>query len=570
MPRFFIATKCIIATIHMNELREEIKQILGVDSVHLEHPSDPTHGDFSTNIAMVTAQSEEKNPRELAEEYVERLGGAKLSCVAKIEVAGPGFINFYMDREFFVQGVTHAVKEADNFGKNKSQQGTKTIFEYTDPNPFKVFHIGHLMSNTIGEAFSRLAEFSGAEVRRVTYQGDVGMHVAKAIWGMQQMIAAGEAVDTIEALGDAYARGATGAKENEATQQEIVALNKKIYERSDTSINELYDSGRELSLTYFDTVYDRLGTQFHHNFFESESAVLGEQLVREHADVFAESDGAIVYEGEKHGLHTRVFVNSEGLPTYEAKELGLARIKYEWWAYDKSIVVTGNEINEYFKVLLAAMNEVYSDLASKTVHQSHGMLRLTTGKMSSRTGDVLSAEELLNNTQGDVLQRMEGRDIAEPEDIADIVAVGALKYAILRQAPGKDVVFDPEQALSFEGDSGPYIQYTYVRTQSILNKAGEAGIESSFANVPEEITDIERLIYQFEEVAQKAATEYAPHHVVTYITELASSFNSFYAHTKIVDSENEYASYYVAVTAAAGHILKNGLWLLGIAVPERM
>lgn len=584
----------------MNTLKQAIEAALGVTGVHLEYPNDPAHGDFATNIAMnefskivveLKKQQEDrkgrdvsrsenvrifqgilrngkliKNPRELAEMYVEKLRAANIPHVATIEIAGPGFINFRMERTFFSSAVAQALHAGDEYGKGATYGGTKYIFEYTDPNPFKQFHIGHFMSNTIGEAFSRLAEWNGAEVKRVTYQGDVGMHVASAIWGMQQMQSEGASVETMEALGEAYARGATALKEDAAIKAEIQAINKHVYERSDDAINELYDRGRALSLAYFETIYQRLGSRFDYNFFESESAPIGKKLVEEHPDIFTKSDGAIVYEGEKHGLHTRVFINSEGLPTYEAKELGLARIKHDWYPYDVSVVITGNEINEYFKVLLAAMNEVYPELAVKTIHQSHGMLRLPSGKMSSRTGDVITAEALLDTTRDRALTVMQEPD----EHIAEMIAVAGLKYAILRQSPGKDVVFDPEQALSFEGDSGPYIQYTYVRTKSILEKAADAGITASTDTFPEDSTDIERLLHRFPHVIEEAAEKYAPHTIVTYVTELASAFNTFYAGTKILDTDNPYAPYYLALTEAVGHTLKNGLFVLGIDVPERM
>lgn len=529
---------------------------LGVGSVDfiVEHPAELSHGDYAANVALVAGKEEGKNPQELAEAIVQVLRQAQDNLnLRKIEVAGPGFINFYLTRDFFANSIK---KIDEDFGKNKSLKGQKILIEYTDPNPFKQFHIGHLMTNTVGEALARILEYSGARVRRVNYQGDVGMHVAKAVWGKLQKPEA--------AWGDAYAYGAQKFEEH---KEEITELNKKIYDRSDSEINTLYDEGRQESLEYFEEIYKILDTSFDHYFFESQVGVLGKKLVEERVgDVFTESDGAVVFSQEKSGLHTRVFLNSQGLPTYEAKELGLAKLKYDWWKYDSSLIVTGNEIDEYFKVLQRAMAFVYPDLAKKTHHISHGMLRLPSGKMSSRTGDVITGMSLIEELKAYALERMKDKD----EQIAEHVAIAAIKYTILKQTMGKNIIFDQEKSLSLEGDSGPYVQYTYVRTQSVLAKARQEKVKASTKGKIPEVVEVEKLLYRFPEMVEQATKEYAPHTVVHFLTELASSFNTFYAQEKIVDTNDPHAPYKVALTKAVGQALKNGMWLLGIPVPERM
>jgi arginyl-tRNA synthetase len=277
-------------------------------------------------------------------------------------------------------------------------------------------------------------------------------------------------------------------------------------------------------------------------------------VVEENLDkVFESSDGAVVFKGaEEEGLHTRVFINSDGLPTYEAKELGLAKIKFDEFPYDQSIVVTGNEIQAYFKVLLKAMSLVFPDLAAKTKHVAHGMLRLPTGKMSSRTGDVITAEFLL-------AEAMKAR-----EDVTEPIAVAAIKYSILKQAPGRDIIFDLEKSLSFLGDSGPYLQYTAVRAQAIISKAPNLMAELA----GEEPTAAEKLLIRFPDLAAFAAQELAPNYIVTYLLELASAFNAYYAQNRIIGSGAE--NYRLALTAAVAQVLKNGLELLGIQTPDKM
>ena len=358
-------------------------------TVTLERPADLGNGDFSTNVAMAGAKKAGKNPRILADEIVLALMSKQDEDLASVEAAGPGFINFRLSKTYFQKAFTEALALGTAFGENNALSGKKTIVEYTDPNPFKEFHIGHLMSNTIGESVARLTEASKADTKRACYQGDVGMHVAKAVWGMKKSERSqqGNPSELIAWLSQSYALGAMGFEKDETIKKEVTEINKKIYQHSDPDIDHLYNLGRKISLTYFETIYARLGTKFDHYFFESETAGFGKEIVEKHPSIFEASDGAIVYKGdESMGLHTRVFINKEGLPTYEAKELGLAMIKYDASRYDISIVITGNEVNDYFKVLLDAMGKVFPELAAKTEHYSHGMLRLTTGKMSSRTG----------------------------------------------------------------------------------------------------------------------------------------------------------------------------------------
>ena len=246
------------------------------------------------------------------------------------------------------------------------------------------------MSNAIGESLSRIFEFQGAKVKRVCYQGDVGIHVAKAIWGKME----NEKLN----WGQAYAYGAQMYDEDENARKETIELNKKIYARTDKNINKLYDAGKKESLKHFGKIYKKLKTKFDYFIFESEVGPIGKKIVEKGLKdkIFEKGEnGAIIFKGEKYGLHTRVFINSEGLPTYEAKDLGLAEIKYKKYKYDQSFIITGNEVNEYFKVMLCAMDKINPDLAKKTKHIGHGMMRLPEGKMSSRTGNVITAETLI-------------------------------------------------------------------------------------------------------------------------------------------------------------------------------
>ena len=537
----------------------------------VDHPTDKnTEADYFSNVAMVTAKRVGQAPRQLALQLAAALEGI-IPQVEKIEVAGPGFLNFTLRRDFFSEKITTVLKVGDAWGKNNLWSGKKVLVEYTDPNPFKEFHIGHLFTNAVGESIARLFMMNGANTKRVNYQGDVGLHVAHSLWGMLKLNITADSKFTAKDLGKAYALGATTYKTDEAAAIEIREINKKVYHRGDEDINALYDAGRKVSLEYFETIYALVDTQFDEYFFESEVGPLGKELVLNNPDIFPPSDGARIFDGEARGLHTRVFLNKEGLPTYEAKELALAKLKSErFGGYDHSVISTANEINEYFKVLLSAMAEVYPELANKTEHIGHGMVRLTTGKMSSRTGDVIAAKDFVAEVAEAARQKMKESTGKEDSELANDIAIAAIKYATLRGSILQDSTFDKEKALSFEGDSGPYLQYTHARICSVLDKATEAGVLPSTQLPPSTAYAVEKLVYQFPEVIVTALAERAPHKVATYLTELASEFNSFYSQEKIADANDEYAPYKAAVAEAVRSSLKNGLFVLGIKAPEKM
>ncbi len=552
-------------------VRKALKKLeIEVSEISLEHPGELAHGDFSTNVALAAAKMQKLPPREIAEKIAAEFRKKLPEEIEKVEVAGAGFINFFLSKKFFAEQTAEILTEGQNFGKNKALSKTKVMIEYTQPNPFKEFHIGHLMNNAIGEAISRIVEVSGAKIKRATYQGDVGMHVAKTIYGLQKM----ETKLSVETLGKAYAMGNTAFEEDENAKAEIVALNKTIYEKSDEVVNKLYDAGKKISLEHFEEIYKRLGSKFDYNFFESDAGKIGQKLVEKNIGIiFEKSDGAIVFVGEKHNLHTRVFINSHGLPTYEAKELGLAELKAEEFPYDLSITVTAAEQTDYFKVVKRVIELLFPKYEGKIKHVAHGIMKLPSGKMSSRTGTIISAESLIDDVKKLALTKIAEREMSEKEkgDVAEKVAVAAIKYSILRQSPGKDIIFDFEKSLSFEGDSGPYLQYTAVRANSVLEKAKAAGISpSSGGEIPgAEPTPVEKLLYRFPEVVELSLKEYAPQYLTTYLTEVCGAFNSYYGQTKIIDSDPA-APYRVALTAAVRKVLENGLNILGIQVPEKM
>src|SRR3989344_2773483 len=560
------------------------------------------NGDYFTNVALRLASILKRKPLDIAYEIkteFEKLvspssqpppikgEGDQSSVIDRVEVAPPGFVNFFLSRQYLADTIDKIREKGSKFGNSDVLKNQKVMVEFTDPNPFKEFHIGHLYSNLVGESISRLFESQRATVWRGCYQGDVGLHVAKAIYGMRKLadqMPDDNAPLSVRAqfMGRAYTLGSRDYDSNENIKKEIDELNKKIYDQ-DSSIRELYKKGRVWSLEYFDSIYKRLGTNFKRFYFESEVGEEGARIVREFSKkkVFEKSEGAIIFPGKKYGLHNRVFINSQGIPTYEAKDLGLAPTKYKDFPYDQSIIITAHEQTEYFKVVLKALEQTNPELAKKNMHIPHGVVRLPGRKISSRAGEVITGEWLMDEAVARILR--EYPEMASPErsrrdeDTAEKVGLAAIKYALLRGTIGRDIEFNFEESISLTGASGPYLQYTYVRTRSVIEKNHEARImnhgkhaenwELGIGNLKLEIEELNvlRQLVHFEETVDEAQDRLSPNLVAEYLFDLASKFNLFYQKHRIVGN-----SFRLELTRAVGQTIKNGLVLLGIETVRKM
>lgn len=547
-----------------------------VSSFTLDQPEAVAHGDYATNIAFIVGKALSRSPKEAAEMIVEELREPLGETVEKMEVAGPGFVNFFLHDDVRTDEA-EAIAASDvvqTGGKGK------VLVEYTDPNCFKVFHIGHLMANTIGEATARLYEANGYDVTRVCYPSDIGRNVAMGVWGVMQKESEKPKDDAplkekVAFLGRCYAFANSAFETDEKAKAEIVEVNKAIYAGSDAKVMEVYAEGRALSLEYFAELYVKLGTRFDAFIYESEVADPGLEIVKANmGSIFEESEGAIVYRGEQDGLHTRVFVNNVGLPTYETKDLGNYEKKLALLPdASRYVVITAAEQNEYFKVVNKVEEKIHPELAGKLVHISHGMMRLATGKMSSRTGNVIGGDDMLDQISEVLTSRIAEMRVEEKDkaQLVNDIAVGAIKFSILKQAPGRDTVFDFEKSISFEGDSGPYLQYTHARLCALLDKARSAGIDIERYSVGKPERELEQVIIGYDHALQKAYDELGPHHIVQHLLILTRAFNSMYGRQQIVDeNDKEKSAYYVMLATAVKNILAHGLQTLGIVAPVRM
>lgn len=541
---------------------------------------DIDRGDLYTNFAYVGAKIFGVNPTVVAANLTEYLNKELDGKIFRKIEAVDNYVNFHLVDSF--ESPVGTITHPDFTGK-------KIAYEYTDPNPMKEFHIGHLMSNTIGESLSRIGEVAGATVKRYSYQGDAGRHLAVTMWGLRFMETPWPDAETISItdkvkfLGKAYVTGNTklaeakakGTEEYSKVMTEIEVMNQKIYDRSDEEVNGLYDQGKEWSLEKFEELYEILGTKFDHYFFESITAPIGTEIVKENMKksdtVFSlgEND-AVIFKGEDHGLHTRVFINAKGIPTYEAKELGLAKMKYDLWNFDRSLVITANEQNEIFKVTNKVITMLMSEIGSKMNHVGHGMMKFVGEKMSSRTGKIMAGDELLEDMMAVSYEKMAERDMSEEEkkNISRDIAVAAIKFSILKQNFRKDIIFDKERALSLEGDSGPYIQYAVVRINSIVAKTEGLEVVSG-GELSDEASDLKRTLWRYEHTCFKAVEESAPQYIAQYLIDVASRFNGFYNKNKIIE-DGKVNKDLLDLCVKTKEVMEKGLGILGIRTVEKM
>ena len=543
------------------------------EEISVEHPEVEEFGEYSTNIALVL-----KGGKKLAEKIAAKI--EKNGLIDSVNVDGPGFINIRMKNEFLV-GILNEIESLTNkFGSGEVLKGKKIMVEFAHPNTHKELHIGHMRTLITGEAVARILSFEGAEVFRANYQGDIGPHVAKAIWGTEKILCerglGWEDADKLNnaqkahLLGEGYVRGNTDYDQNKS---EIDTLNIKIYAH-DQEVAPVYELTRRWSLNYYDTFYNRFGTKFDKLYFESGMANHGKKIVTENVGrVFEVSDGAIIFDGAKYGLHKRVFVTTDGNPTYEGKEMALAYAQIADFAFDKVVHVVANEQKGYFDVVIKVLEILDKQFEGREFHLSMGMVNLVGRKMSSRTGEILTVDGLLDEVRSLLPIKV------DDEDISEAVTIGAVKYSVLKPQPTMNVAFDIKQSVSLEGNSGPYLQYTFARTQSVLSKSQisnskfQTGAKLQIQNLSlnKEELAVLRWIYRFPEVVEDAAKRFSPNLVCSYLYELAQRFNSFYNQHSILSADNsDLIVFRLKLTNAVGQVLKNGLELLGIAALERM
>ncbi|MBR0480072.1 arginine--tRNA ligase [Candidatus Saccharibacteria bacterium] len=551
------------------ELKAAVKDLYGLDFEPELTPSpENITADYSSNAPLKLAKELHKPPTAIAEELNEKLNA---------NISAPGFLNFTLSDNY----LSEKLNELD-FTLNE-YNGKTIICEFSDPNPFKVLHVGHLYTSIVGDSIARLFESAGAKVIRANFGGDVGLNVAKTMYIFKQ-----KPLDelTIDDIAKCYVEGTAAYEDDENAKAEITKLNKEIYRinseglrgggddgrpRPTNSLAELYWKGRELSYAYFKDFYAKIGVKFDKYYPESTVAGLGLKKVKENPDVYEKSAGAIIFNGEKFGLHTRVFINQEGVPTYETKDVGLIFQKYEDYHFDKSVVITGSEQLEYMKVVLKSIEQYAPELVKKTAHLTHGLVKLPGNvKMSSRKGNFLKAVDVLDLIRTELKKEYNSTD--------ETVALAATKYAFLKYKMGGNIIFDPKESVKMTGNSGPYLLYSCVRAKKILQKeVASAGVSDDvflekvnsrkdMSGITPSEHNLAKKILEYKLVLSESVAEMAPHKLANYLYELAQSFSRFYENCPVVGDKNEPER--LKLVQAYLDTMTHGLDILGIKIPE--
>ncbi len=507
------------------------------------------------------AKEQKKNPVMIAEE----LSNKKPSGLIKeIKASGP-YVNFYLDKKNFSSLI---VKEALKKNKIKKTK-LKYMVEFAHPNTHKPFHIGHVRNISIGESLSRILEYNDIKVIRANYQGDVGPHIAKCLWGYLNL---GEnPPDGIKErgrwLGKIYAMANSKMKEDKKIEEEITDINKKLYEGKDKELLDLWRKTRKWCLDYFDLVYKDFGVKYNRFYFESEVAndavKISESLLKK--GIAKLSDGAVIMDFEQQCLGKFVLLTKNKTPVYQAKELALIKLEYGEYKPDKIIHVVGTEQSMYFKQVFETFKFINKKFFSISYHLPYELVNLESGKMSSRSGSVITYDELLETLMKKTVEETKLHGIASDiENTSMLISLAAIKYDMLKTSSNRTITFNWERALSLEGNTGPYLLYTYTRICSLLKKSKKKNKLGTYEN---EFLLVKKLS-EFNSVAEKSAEEFKPHLIASYADELASLFNEFYQKEHVIGSEKEEELLYLIMSVK--NVLEKSLFLLGIEILEEM
>ena len=523
--------------------------------VQLTRP-EPQFGDYTTNIAMQLAGRIGQNPRAVAEKLAEKL--AESGEYEAVEVAGPGFLNITLKPV--------ALLELTRREPIPGRAGQTVVIETNNPNPFKAMHIGHAYNAILADTVANLLAVDGAKTYRVSYHGDVGLHVGKSMYSLLRYvdgdIARLEAIPKAERntfMSKMYSEGSRAYKEDVSAKAEIDDLSRQSFEPASGIYIQVYDMCKAWSFEQIDEIVARLGNiPTERRFLESDADLRGVPIVKKNVpDVFQESDGALIFKGSDHGSFDNAFVASNGQGLYAARDLGLMVLKNEYFHAQKSYIVTGNEQRDYFKGVIAAAELSLPELKDVTVNIPTGLVKLTTGKMSSRDGDVIEIAWLFDQFATAITERD-----GDPTD--DIIA-GALRYQFLKVKIGGDVVFDISEAVSLTGNTGSYLQYAHARARRILEKLDRVQLPT---DVRPEDRLLVRKLGEYREVVVLATKTLEPHHICTYLFELAQEFNRYYEKNQVVGDEHE--AHRAGLVASYADTLRAGLMILGIAAPSKM
>lgn len=558
-----------------------------------------TRKEFEGQVTLVTfpfTKVSRKSPEQTGMEIGEFLK-SEVSEISAFNVI-KGFLNISLADSFWLDKF-YAEILTDGFASFKPN-GKKVMVEYSSPNTNKPLHLGHVRNNLLGYSVAKILEAAGYEVIKANLVNDRGIHICKSMLAWQKY-GNGETPESSGLKGDhlvgkyyvlfdkEYKKQidelkTTGQTEEDAKKNAPIIKEAQQmlqqWEAGDTEVISLWKTMNNWVYAGFGETYKRLGVEFDKFYYESNTYLLGKDIVDEglaKGVLFKKEDGSVWIDLTADGLDQKLLLRSDGTSVYMTQDLGTAQLKYDDFGMDESIYVVGNEQDYHFKVLFLILEKLGKSWAKGLYHLSYGMVDLPSGKMKSREGTVVDADDLIDEMettakeQTEALGKVEGFGEAEKSELYHTIGMGALKYFLLKVDPKKRLLFDPNESVDFQGHTGPFIQYTHARIRSVLSRAGELSTARSADALFTEERELILILDQFPEITGVAARGHNPAAIANYVYEVAKAFNKFYHERSILQAEDQLTKQFrLQLSAASAKVIKKGMGLLGIEVPERM
>lgn len=571
------------------QTKKAIKDLYQLDfnDFLIEHPQNDNFGDFAVNVGMILAKVLHKSPMVIAEEISSNLNNQNdtnmqnnVKLFSKVYAIAPGFINFVLSPDWLVSQLHNITVEYSG-----EKIGEKILIEYSQPNPNKPQHIGHARNNFLGSSLATILQYLGADVVKANYFNDWSTAICKSMLMYDKYFKNQEPNKKSDHfIGDMYIRYTQEEEKNPDLKNEVQEMFVKL-ENGDPYVLSLWKKVTGWAYDGWKTTYENQNVSFDVIFTQSDYKDSGKEIV----DIalnkgIAEKDetGAVVARLEKYGLPDKVLLRSDGTSIYITQDLQLAKDTFEKFSLDKRLYVVDNRQSDYFRQLFKIFEILGFDFANKIHHVSYGFVSLPEGQMSSRTGLVVNADDAFETVKKVEAEEIDKsiKNVTNKEDTINKISLAAFRYAILKIDPKKDVVFKYDQITKFDGNTGPYLLYTYARMNSVLEKSKlnpdellltKDILDNVLSSLDSKEIAILRHLYQFDEVVLNAGLTYSPHVIANYLFELCQRFNSFYSSLSILDADtNEKKKLRLLITIKTANVLKTGLGLLGINVVAKM
>ena len=582
---------------------DAVKVLYGMELTADKIVPQTTKKEFEGNLTIVVfpfVKAAKKSPEATAQEIGEYLQ-ANCEAVKSFNVI-KGFLNIVIEPTFWVGVLNHIAETTDYGFKPVTPESELVMIEYSSPNTNKPLHLGHVRNNLLGYSLSRIMTANGYNVVKTNIVNDRGIHICKSMLAWQKW---GEGITPEKAgkkgdhlIGDFYVafdkhykaevaelmeKGLSKEEAEKASplMEEAHEMLKK-WEAGDDEVRSVWRMMNEWVYAGFDETYKRLGVDFDKIYYESETYLEGKEKVMEGLEkgiMYRKEDNSVWADLTNDGLDHKLLLRSDGTSVYMTQDIGTAKLRYQDYPIDQMIYVVGNEQNYHFQVLSLLLDKLGFKWGKDLVHFSYGMVELPDGKMKSREGTVVDADDLMDEMISTAketsaeLGKLDDCTAEEADNISRIIGLGALKYFILKVDPRKNMTFNPKESIDFNGNTGPFIQYTYARIQSLLRKVAEAGISEAFGIVSpqeKEITLIQRLA-DFPNVVTEAGKNYSPALIANYVYDLVKEYNQFYHNCQIMkESDVDVRAFRIALSRTVGNIIARATSLLGMEVPERM